>query len=260
MAVRKAGDISVIDLPEMERARFSMGILGVTPLICNRLSEKAKRELLLPTGRKNAATRASTLKHDPVGEFQASPYILTDPDSPTLLGVMAASFKRAIMTAALDMPGTAKTQIGRLVHVEGHILPVWGDPRMFATITRSADMNRTPDVRTRAIIPAWAAEVTVSYTSPLLTEKAVTSLLNMAGNTAGIGDWRPEKGSGTFGQYKLCSVDDPAFLKIQKHGARGVQEMSMKEAHPYDADTAELVAWFDSEVTKRGATTGERLF
>jgi len=47
-------------------------LIGRTPLIHNRLAEKARRELLLPRGRLTAADKAGNLKHDPLNEFRSS--------------------------------------------------------------------------------------------------------------------------------------------------------------------------------------------
>lgn len=75
----------VVDFVETDIGQVQVGILGLTPYLHNRMAEKAKHELLLPKGRKNAAERASSLKHDPVEEFRSSPYMLVDDDAETLL-------------------------------------------------------------------------------------------------------------------------------------------------------------------------------
>lgn len=230
-----------------------VAIRGTRPLILNRLSEKARRELLFPGGRKTAADRAANLKHDPLAEYRSSPYTLTDDASPTLLAIPASAFKGAMMTAALDLPGAAKSKIGRLLWVEGDLLPIYGVPRIFLSITRSADMNRTPDVRTRAIVPAWAAEIDVTFTAPLLNEVSVVNLLAAAGQISGVGDWRPEKGKGTFGQFMLTSAaEDAEHQRIIAGGGRAAQVAAMESPLPYDAESEELLGWFDDEVARRG--------
>src|SRR5512139_3772325 len=98
MATKKAAAPSVIEIPETTISTLEIGVLGITPFLHNRMSEKARHELLLPKGRKNAAERASTLKHDPVEEFRASVYRLAEDDAPTLLAVMASAFKGTMMT------------------------------------------------------------------------------------------------------------------------------------------------------------------
>ena len=66
--------------------------------------------------------------------------------------------------AAIDVPGNAaKTQIGRLTTVEGAYVPVYGIPKLMMSTVRSKDMNRTPDIRTRAIQEQWACVIKISY-------------------------------------------------------------------------------------------------
>lgn len=243
--------------PEIAITQISTGelefcILGRTPLIMNRMSQKVWFELLLPKGRKTTADKASTLKHDPIAEFRASPYYMPDNSSPALLAIMPTAYKRGMGTAALDMPGANRTQIGRLVYVEGELLPVFGIPKVFMAITRSADMNHTPDVRTRAILPEWACRVRVSFVKPILREQSIANLLSAAGFVAGVGDWRQEKGSGSYGAYKLVSADDPDFMRITQTQGRDAQEAAMRSPIPYNDETSEMLAWFDVEVKRRG--------
>lgn len=249
MATKKTVELDVL---KVEHGRVEFLVLGTTPLILNRMSEKAMHELLMPKGRKTAAARASSLKHDPIAEFRASPYLDPDESSPTFLQHLASAFKGAIKGAALDLPGSSRAQIGRLTWVNQERISIYGIPKIFMSITRMADINRTPDIRTRAIVPEWACRVSVSFVKPNLREQAVANLLASAGLTQGIGDWRPEKGSGNYGQFELVSEDDPRFLHIVQHGGRAAQIAAMENPEPYDQDTQELLEWFEEEARRRG--------
>lgn len=243
---------AVIEIPQTEIGQIETGILGLTPYLHNRMSEKARRTLLYPSPRKNTAERAASLKHDPVEEFRASPYtLIDDDDAPTFLAVMASAFKGAMMTAALDLPGVSKAQIGRLVWVEGHYVPIYGDAKLHMSVTRSADIGKTPDIRTRAITPEWAAQIVISYVKPLINERTIVNLLTTGGRSSGVGDWRPEKGKGTFGQFRLVNVDDPALVKVMKNG-REQQIAALETAATFDAESAELLTWFETERKERG--------
>ncbi len=239
-----------VEILEVQRGRVRIGVVGTTPFICNRVSEKAWRELLLPAGKKTAAAKAQTLKHNPLVEFRNSPYTLTE--GPTLLALLAVSFKKAMMTAALDLPGTKKSQIGRMVRTEGERIPLYGVPQMLMAITRSADMNRTPDVRTRAIVPRWATVVDVTYSQPQLREKSVLNLFAAAGEFAGVGDWRTEKGSANYGSFRLVPADDPELLEIITTGGRDAQIEAMNSPTCYDDETEAMLSWFTSEADGRG--------
>lgn len=250
MAMKKqdAGEISII---EVQQGRFEVCILGKTPLILNRMSEKAARELLLPR-KKTAADKAANLKHNPPEEYRASAYKTTGDDAATRLLHLATAFKKALSSVATDIPGAAKAQIGRLTWVEGEYVPIYGTPKLFMSITRSADMNKTPDVRTRAIVPEWACRIAVTYVKPILREKDVVNLLAAAGIMRGIGDWRPEKGSAVYGQFELVGEKDERFVRIMKTGGRVAQDKALADPECYNPESAELFAWFVAEADRRG--------
>lgn len=249
-AAQKGESALVVERVADESTRFH--IVGTTPIVLNRMSEKVMRELLMPKGKKTAVEKASSLKHDPIQEFLDSPYIDENESGPTYIQHLASSFKNAISGAALDLPGANKTQIGRLTWVKGERISIYGIPQIFCSVTRSADMNRTPDVRTRAIIPEWAAVIDVSYVTPILRQQTVLNLLASAGITQGIGDWRPQKGKGTYGQFEIVNDDDSRYEHLVKHAGRKQQKAAMASPVPYDRETRELLAWFAEEKVKRG--------
>lgn len=250
MAKAKANtsDSSSVEILQVERGTLEVCVLGTSPIILNRMSEKARRELLMPKGRKTAVEKATSLRHDPIEEFRASAYRLTD--GPTLLAILSTAFKGAMATAALDLPGAKKAQIGRLTYVNGDYVPVYGVPQLSMAIVRSADMNRTPDVRTRAIVPQWAARLSVTYIKPLMRPQAVLNLLAAAGMSIGVGDWRPEKGKGNYGQFEIVGADDDRFLAAMAAG-REAQERAMESPTCYDDETTSLLSWFEDERGKR---------
>lgn len=247
----KKNDSMNVEVLEVQRGELAFCVLGTTPLILNRLSEKAKRELLLPKGRKSTSDKASSLKHNPLAEFRSAAHWLANP-ADTLLGIPTTAFKGAMMTAALDMPGLSKAAIGRHVYVAADYVGVYGIPKLHMTPVRSADMNRTPDIRTRVIVPEWAATVRVTFVKPILREKIVANLFAAAGIIAGVGDFRPEKGKGAYGQFELVGADDKRFKDIVKAGGRPAQVQAMDNAEPYDDESRELLGWFASEASDRG--------
>lgn len=250
MATSKTeGDIQIIAI---NTGTITVAVVGSTPLILNRLSEKAKHELLMPAPKKTAADKASNLKHDPMAEFRASPVTLTDEDAPTLLALPSTAFKGAMRTAALDLPGTKKAQIGRLTYIPGEYVSIYGVPQVFTTTVRSADMNRTPDVRTRCIVPKWAAMLRITFVKPIMREQSIANLIAAAGVTVGVGDFRPEKGAGNYGQFEVVGADDKRLTEILRTGGRKAQIKAMESPEAYNQETEELLAWFDVEVRRRG--------
>jgi len=241
---------AVLDVPMLNREVAEFFLVGETPLIFNRMAEKAKRELLLPAGRKTNAQKATSLKHIPIEEYRASAYTLDDDTAPTLLAIPSPAIKKAMANAAVDIPGATKAGIGRLVRVHDFRIPVYGEPQIFTSVVRSADMKKTPDIRTRAIVPEWALAVTVSFVRPLINVQAIANLLAGAGELIGIGDFRQEKGAGDFGLFRVTTEDDPDFLRIRKQG-RSEQVAALETPEFYDSETEELLTWYDAEVAKR---------
>lgn len=243
-----------IVVAEVQQGRVNAVLVGRTPLLLHRMAQKAWRELLLPSGRKTSADKAANMKHNPLEEFRGSAHQLAD--GPTLLGFPAAGVKRAIASAALDMPGSvSKAKIGRLVWVAGEHLAVYGRPQVFMTVVRMADINRTPDVRTLAIVPRWAIPVSVEFVEPLLNPTTILNLLIAAGMYIGIGDGRNEKGKLSYGQFRVISTaeaqGDEEVQQIFSE-AREAQTVAMETPEPYNEETSELLSWFDAEVKTRG--------
>lgn len=250
MATKKSTEESVSIL-EVKTRTLDVCIIGTTPMIQQSMSAKVQAQLLLPPAKKNATEKASSLKHEPLKEFQSAIYRAAQ-DSDTLLAMPATAWKSAIRSAALDLPGASKSQIGRLTFVNGEMLPVWGVPKILLSVVRSADMNRTPDIRSRPILPKWATRISVTFVEPILKEQAIVNLIAAAGITIGMSDWRPQKGSGNFGQFRICDPDDPEFKAIIKAGGRKAQQAAMDAPEPYNDETSELLAWYEVETRRRG--------
>jgi hypothetical protein len=244
--------VSEQEILELSSGEASFAILGTSPLFFNRMAAKAKRSLLLGSSRKNAAERAASIKHDPIAEFRDSIYRSSDKSAPTLLTFPASGLKGAMATAALDMPGSTKSATGRRIWVPGGEVSIWGIPELAMSVVRSADIGKTPDIRTRAILSSWCCQLTVRFVQPLVTPKQIFHLLSAGGIVCGIGDFRQEKGKGNSGQFRICDLDDPEFVHLQKHGGRAVQIQAMEDATPYDEDSQELLDFFHSEMRSRG--------
>lgn len=249
--VDKALADKVVEIVEIEMVSMQFYILGKTPLIMNRLSEKVWQELTAPAPKKNRAEKETTLKHDPIGEYRSSVYRGRDDHAPTRLQLPSNSFKKAIAAAALRLPGATKTEIGQLTGIEGINVRIFGKPQLFAHPVRQAGMNRAPDIRFRAILPEWCCILTVEFVKSLIGEKQVTNLLGAAGMIMGVGDWRPEKGSGSYGKFACVGENDATFHAIMKRGGLKAQDEGLAHPVAFDEQTEELLAWFDAEMDRR---------
>lgn len=249
MAKKQETSMEALEM-EMRMGQLHCHIVGTSPMIMHRFSAKAQRELLMPSPKKNRAEKETSLKHDPVAEFRDSIYMNRDPKTPAAIHIPANAFSAALANAALDVPGATKSQLMRLTTVADTHIDLFGCPKLFMAMTRSSDMGRTPDVRTRAIFPRWACKVTINYVASLLKERQIANLLATAGLIIGIGDWRSQKG-GSYGGFRLAGKDDAEFLDIVKNEGRRAQIRAIENPECFDADSEELMAWFEAEIAKR---------
>lgn len=251
MAVKKAE--TEIHIPPLQRGEVKLRIIGQTPMFQNRMAAKVKNQLLVG-GRKKTAADKVKIKHDPLAEYRDSMERLPG-DHPTCLGLRVVALKAAMCTAALETAGITKTSAQRLLFMPGDLVPLYGTPILRMDVTRSADINRTPDVRTRAFLPKWGAEVTIQHILPQLPVYSVITLAANAGVLIGLGDYRQEKGKGAFGSFRVISADqqDDEWDDLVANHAATAQRKAIDEPEYADADTADLMEHFFAETAKRAA-------
>jgi len=246
---------TTLEISPLKQGRIRLRIIGRTPLYYNSMSAKVMRDLLLGAPKKTAAEKAAQMKHNPEQEFWDSTVRLAD--GPTLLGFPAPAIKAAMATAALETPNVTKTSVKRLVFLPQSHIPIWGVPFMKMDVVRSADINRTPDVRTRAYLPQWCSEFDIAYVNPPLNQTSITSLVANAGVVVGIGDFRQEKGAGSHGTFQVTTAEDTTFQdewnEIVGEGSRAAQEAAMLDPVPFDDITEELLNAVRSERQRRAA-------
>lgn len=249
---KKATETAEISVAPLRRASVKLRIIGTTPLFQNRMANKVKQTLLVGGQRKGRADRVA-IKHDPISEYRDSAEIL--PGGPTALGLRVVAIKAAMCQAALETPGLSKASTQRLLFMPGDFFPLYGTPQLRMDVTRSADIAKTPDVRTRAFLPKWGAEVEVQFIVPQLSVQGVVSLLCNAGILIGVGDFRQEKGKGAFGSFRVIGEgeDDPEWDDLIADHGRTAQSAALAAPEYADRDTIDLMAFYDSEVKRRAA-------
>lgn len=249
MAVKKA-EATPVRIPELERITLECCIIGATPLYHNAMSAKAKRDLLIGGKRKTAAEKQE-IKHDPEREFRTSMKLTDDPAAPTRVVLPTPAFKAAMATAAKSTPSVTGTSVKRLIFMPEVDTGIYGIPKLKMDVVRNSDINKTPDIRTRAYMAEWAAILRVSYISPEFNRASIMAILANAGLVAGVGDFRQEKGHGSYGTFHLCSPDDPDFQRIVAEGGREAQEDALTNIRI--ADDVDSVLLYDMLLEEREA-------
>lgn len=251
MAVAKK-ETAEVSVAPLKRASVRLRIIGTTPMFQNRMAEKAKQQLLVGGQKKGKADRV-LIKHNPIDEYRSSAEII--PGGPTALGLKVVAVKAAMATAALETPGLSKTGAQRLLFMPGEFAALYGTPQLRMDVVRSADVAKTPDIRSRCFLPRWGAELDIQFIVPQLSVLSVVTLLCNAGILIGVGDYRQEKGKGGFGTFRVLGdgEDDPEWDDLVANHGREAQEAALREPQYANTETEELMAFYASEVKRRAA-------
>jgi hypothetical protein len=251
--VTKKAEAGTLHIDALKQGRVTLTLIGTTGFYFNAMSVKAKRTLLTGGGKKTAAEKKE-LKHDPEMEYRDSVYRMQSGE--TLLSFPAPGVKGAMATAALETAGVTKSSVQRLIFLPEQRIRMWGKPYLKMDVVRSADMNKTPDVRTRAFLPRWVAEVDIAFVTPTLSAHSIVSLLSNAGVIVGIGDFRQEKGRGSYGCFAVAGPDGgdwADYIAEIKREGRAVQEEALQNPEYADDDTMELMDMLMDERQRRAA-------
>lgn len=193
-------ETATIQIDRIAAETITVPIIGTSPLIVHRFSEKAKQQMLdNMQGRKTPKT-----PKDPAAEYEAAFYRLKDGG----YGFPAVAFKAATVEAS-RFYGKDVTKVGlrQFVFVQGEVgvdgqalVRIEGEPRMREDVVRVG--RGGTDLRYRPEFAEWKTVLEVIYVTSALTRTSVLSLIDAAGMGVGVGEWRPEK-DGTFGTYQI---------------------------------------------------------
>ncbi len=192
-------------IPPIQRRVLTVRLVGISPLIQHRWSEKAK-EMMRQKQQEGKKTRSRDLR-DPDEEGKAAGYY-TEDGKP---GVLAIAIKAAVIESAhLDL-GIPKTLVRKALFIRPMgrevVLPletVTGKGKVKGEIEE--DMVRvgqgSADLRYRPYFYDWAVTTEWEIDAELLKDEDLLKLLDRAGFGVGIHEWRPEKG-GEYGRFKI---------------------------------------------------------
>jgi hypothetical protein len=238
---------------ELAMTTMDFYLLGLSEVVPHAVSAKVALGLLDPPPKKNAAERASTSKHSPWEEFREAAYQFEDhEDTPTRLYLTGRSFRAAVASVALDIPGARRTQIARLTSVPLEKVPLFGIPRIVTQLVKSSDMKRTPDVRTLPALMPWAIKVGFQFPEALISAKMLLNLVANAGLICGVGDGRPEKGKLTRGRWVVVDHDDERWHRIAEASTRKAQDDALADPEFFDRESENLLRAFIAARARRG--------
>lgn len=191
-------------------------IIGTAPLIVHRFSEKAKKQMLdNMQGVKNPKQ-----KKDPDAEYQGAFYRFEKGGD--RFGLPVISFKAATVEASrLYDKSVTKVGLRQFLFFSGEIgydgqmlaeieaINPERDPHMREDVVRVGQGGT--DLRYRPEWLEWRTTLQVTYIVSALTQGSVLSLIDAAGLSVGVGEWRPEK-NGVNGTYRIDTDRDVEIL------------------------------------------------
>jgi len=202
---------TVVTLPPLKIETMAVTLIGDTPLIVHRWSEKAKKQMLDKQMKK--ASHGKEAK-DPEKDFRESLYVLPDGG----YGFPIIGFKAAAVTACTSIGGLTKVAARQAFHVEGEYAVIeGGEPTMREDMVRVG--MGTADIRYRGEFRNWWTTITVKFNGNVMSAEQILNLFSTAGFAVGVGEWRPER-DGQFGRFHVASAEETkAIGKMKKKAA-----------------------------------------
>lgn len=121
-------------------------------------------------------------------------------------GVNYPAFQAAVLDASVACD-VKKTQIKRAFRLIGDIAEFedYDGPKRREDIGRDGSMKRTPLLIVRPEFYDWKTTLRLQLATNLMSVEQAVNLLNMAGFTSGVGDWRPSspRCPGTHGMFSV---------------------------------------------------------
>ena len=187
-----------IQIKPIVASKVAFWIRGTSPLIMHAWSEKglAMMRMTAPERKKREKTR-----RDPEQEASDGCY-RTDGGE---VGIPLTAFKASLIGAAHKDFGLEKTLLRKAFFIpttdSRRVVPIEADQYVIREDIVRIGANQT-DLRYRPEFAKWRCRIEAEIDAGLLTPEDIINLVNRAGFSVGIGEWRPEKG-GEYGRFEI---------------------------------------------------------
>lgn len=199
MPAKKIENVTAsIKKPLLKDLKFTL--IGETPLIVHRFSEKVKKQMLdKQQGKKIGKNKF----REPEVEYEDAKYKMSDGSD----GFPALAIKQSIVDSARFFDDLPMTFLRGAIFVvaddkeTGLVKINYGREEMVEDAVRLSG-GGTTDLRYRPYYYDWSIDLKLRVDAGLLTVEQVAALLYRAGISQGIGEWRVER-NGQNGVFTL---------------------------------------------------------
>lgn len=204
-----SSDPQQITIQPLKVERAVLHITSLSPLIMHAWSAKAIKQI---EDKQQMKTKTGKVPRDPQQDFEDARYKINKSQD----GIPALCVKNCIVEAGV-MADIPKTTLRKCIFVlptharqgeeENTLLPIIcpSGPRLKQDMVKIA--MGTADVRYRPIYHGWECKVPVEFIASRITLDQLVNLLDRAGYSVGLGEWRPQK-NGTYGRFRVEKVEE----------------------------------------------------
>ena len=215
---KKEEENKIIEIPEIKIKEVNLTIVGDSPLLIHKFSEKAKAEILNKQMKKAKTVREAKV---PFADFIQSLHWITEmpeTDGKTeeemqksfeealrqgaKFGFPTVGIKQSAISAAYR-GGLAKNKVSLQgsFHIKGELAEITGELKMREDYCK-IPMAGADIVYRGEFATGWKSTFTVMFDESVISLDQVVQMINLGGFSVGIGDWRVEKG-GNFGMFHV---------------------------------------------------------
>ncbi len=200
----------VLSIPEIRVKNVTLHLIGDSPLLSHRFSDASKQKMF-ETQTKQANKAREAL--NPKAEYEGAFYPLID----GYYTHPAIAFKKSMVNAIRQIDGITMTMGKGVFHIFGekdksYVFIKGSTPRMREDMTRVSGPSKAPKFTYRPEFVDWWTTIILSFNeNGKLSLEQLVNLINIAGNSVGVGDWRVEC-SGVHGMLHVATEKESKKL------------------------------------------------
>ena len=189
-----------LTIPAPNIQTFGVTIKGTTPLIFHKWSEKAIKMIQDKQAKKVAKAREA---REPEKEYEDSFYYDRDGEIAFPANAVKQSMVGACRFLGKDVQMTVIRGAVFIVGDVDGLIPVQYTEKEMRTDMVTVGIA-SADVRYRGQLNDWSMDLTIKYNADVITAEQTVNLLQTAGFSQGLGEWRAEK-NGSNGAFEIAT-------------------------------------------------------